>query len=171
MNNIVAETVNTIDLLQDSCKDFVSDFNDFFNTRPLTVEWNQNQMDWAAYLTASGQDSHSLTIAPIFADPETFDFSLQSTSPLIGKGSILARTTNAGSGDMVPVTDAGFFSDGFGIGSGDPVVIGNNRASIISIDYSNRSIRVDRVIRWNKNDAISFPFVGAAPDMGASNTQ
>ncbi len=170
-NNIVAETTNTFDLWYDSCKDFVSDFNDFFNTRPLAVEWNQNHMDWGTYLTTSGQDSHSLTTAPTFANPEAFDFSLQAASPLIGKGSILAWTTNAGNGDTIPVTDASFFSDGFGIGSGDPVVIGNSRASILAIDYVNRSIRVDRVIRWNKDDAVSFPFVGAAPDMGVSDTQ
>jgi parallel beta-helix repeat protein len=170
-NNIVAETANTFDLLQDSCKDFVSDFNDFFNTRPLVVKWNQTQTDWGTYLAISMQDSHSLTSAPLFVDPEAFDFSLQSTSPLIGKGSTLAWTTQAGSGDTIPVTDASFFSDGFGVGSGDPVVIGKGRASITAIDYANRSIRVDRFLYWNKNDAVSFPFVGAAPDIGASNTQ
>lgn len=170
-NNIIAETVNPIDLLQDSCVDFVSDFNDFFNTRPLAMEWNQKQMDWSTYLTANGQDSHSITVAPMFADPETFDFSLQSTSPVIGKGSVLTWTTSAGSGDTVSVTEAGYFSDGFGIGGGDPIVVGNSRANIIAVDYFNRSIRVDRSLSWNKNDPVSFPFVGSAPDMGASNSQ
>ena len=85
-NNIVAETANTLDLLQDSCSGFVSDFNDFFNTRPLAIEWNQSRTDWATYLAVSGQDSHSLTSDPLFADPTSFNFSLQPTSPLIGKG-------------------------------------------------------------------------------------
>jgi parallel beta-helix repeat protein len=168
-NNIVAETANVLDLSQDSCSGFVSDFNDFFNTRPLAIDWNQSQIDWLTYLAMSGQDAHSLSSAPLFADPEAFNFSLQSASPLIGKGVILARTTDAGSGSQVIVTDASCFSDGFGIGNGDPVVIGRSRAKIVAIDYINHSIRLDRVIHWDKNDAVSFPFAGAAPDMGASN--
>ena len=112
-NNIVAETSNTLELFQDSCASFVSDFNDFFNTRPLAIQWNQNQMDWSTYLTVSGQDIHSLTTPPDFVDPAGFNFSLQPRSPLIGKGTIFARTTNAGSGETVTVTDASYFSDGF----------------------------------------------------------
>ena len=170
-NNIVAETANTLDLLQESCSDFVSDFNDFFNTRPLAMEWNQNQMDWSTYLTTSGQDSHSLTDPPFFADPAEFNFSLQSASPLIGRGTVLARTTSAGSGKTVTVTDASYFSDGFGIGSGDSILIGDSQASIGSIDYINQAISIDRVIQWDVNEAVSFPFTGSAPDLGASNPQ
>jgi parallel beta-helix repeat protein len=170
-NNIVSETANVIDLFQDSCTGFESDFNDFFNTRPLVIKWNQSQTDWSTYQAVSRQDAHSLTSDPFFADPTTFDFSLQSASPLIGKGAVLARTTNAGNGKTVTVTDASYFSDGFGIGSGDSIVIGNNRANIIAIDYINNSISIDQVINWNKDDAVSFPFDGIAPNMGASKTQ
>lgn len=169
-NNIVAETANTLELLQDSCSGFVSDFNDFFNIRPLAVEWNQSQMDWPAYLAASGQDAHSITSAPLFADPTTFDFSLQPTSPLISMGTILARTTYAGSGKTVLVTDASYFSDGLGIGSGDMIVIGDSQVGIETINYKNHSIIVNRVIQWDENDAVSFPFTGVAPDMGASES-
>jgi hypothetical protein len=70
----------------------------------------------------------------------------------------------------VTVTDASYFSDGFGIGSGDSIVIGANLANIVAIDYHNHSISVDQVINWGKNDAVSFPFSGSAPDMGASET-
>jgi hypothetical protein len=66
------------------------------------------------------------------------------------------------------VTDAKHFSDGFGIGSGDSIVIGGNRVSITAIDYINNSISVDRAIEWGGNAAVGFPFTGAAPDMGAS---
>jgi parallel beta-helix repeat protein len=168
-NNVVAETANVLDLFQDSCSGFVSDFNDIYNTRPLVVDWNQNRVDWTSYMAVSGQDLHSLTIAPLFEDAAAFNFSLQSISPLIGKGAILTWTTQAGSGDRVPVNDAGFFSDGFGIGSGDLVVIGANRVKIVAVDYVNQSLRVDRNINWNRDDAVSFPFAGSAPDMGAGN--
>jgi parallel beta-helix repeat protein len=170
-NNIVADSANILDLSQDSCSDFVSDFNNFSNIRPLAVNWNQRQIDWPAYLVASGQDTHSLTSIPLFIDPATFNFSLQSTSPLIGKGTILARTTNIGSGKTVTITDASYFSDGFGIGSGDTVVIGGNRAKIVSVDYINHTLVVDHVINWAENDAVSFPFSGTAPDIGVSGIQ
>lgn len=170
-NNIVSETANALDLFQDSCSGFESDFNDFFNTRPLVIKWNQSQTDWLTYQAVSGQDAHSLTSDPLFVDPTTFNFSLQPESSLIGKGVVLAWTINAGSGKTVSVTDASYFSDGFGIGSGDSVVIGASRANITAIDYINHSISVDRVINWGKNAAVSFPFAGAAPDMGASDEQ
>ena len=168
-NNIVAETVNMLDLLQNSCSGFVSDYNNFFNTRPLAIEWNQSQLDWSTYLVESGQDANSLSSEPFFTDPIALNFSLQVASPLIGKGIILAWTIDAGSGETVIVTDASYFSDGFGIGSGDSIVIGNNHANIVAIDYLNHFITVDRVIQWDRNDAVSFPYDGVAPDMGASN--
>jgi parallel beta-helix repeat protein len=170
-NNIVAETANDLDLFQDSCSGFVSDFNDFYNMRPLAISWNQSQTDWLGYLAVSGQDAHSLTSKPLFVDPTSFDFSLQSTSPLIGAGSILARTADAGVGETVIVTDASYFSDGFGIGSGDSILIGASRANIVAIDYINQSINIDRIISWDKGDVVSFPFTGEAPDMGVSNMQ
>jgi parallel beta-helix repeat protein len=170
-NNIVAETANDLDLFQDSCSGFVSDFNDFYNMRPLAISWNQSQTDWLGYLAVSGQDAHSFTSEPLFVDPTSFDFSLQSTSPLIGAGSILARTADAGVGETVIVTDASYFSDGFGIGSGDSILIGASRANIVAIDYINQSINIDRIISWDKGDVVSFPFTGEAPDMGVSNMQ
>jgi parallel beta-helix repeat protein len=168
-NNIVAETVNALDLLQDSCLGFVSDFNDFFNTRPLMIEWEQSRTDWATYLAVSGQDSHSINDAPLFVDSPAFNFSLQPTSPLIGKGEVLTRTTQAGSGNLVNLLDSSYFSDGFGIGSGDSILIGSSQVNIISINYKDHSIQIDQGIRWDKNAAVSFPFAGAAPDMGASD--
>lgn len=170
INNIVSETTSTVDLVQDACSGFVSDFNAFYNSRHLAFQWNQSQFDWPGYLAASGQDAHSQTSAPLFMDPSTFNFSLQPASPLIGKGMILARTTGAGTGKTVTVTDASFFSDGFGIGSGDSIMIDSNRVNIVSIDYTNHSITVDQEITWGENNAVSFPFTGDAPDIGASST-
>lgn len=169
-NNIIAETVSILDLAQDSCSGFVSDFNDFFNTRPLTMKWNKSQTDWSTYLTVSGQDAHSLTEEPNFTDPIAFDFSLKPTSPLIGRGTVLAWTTNRGNGKTVIVTAADFFSDGFGVDDGDAILIADGRANIVTIDYTHSSITFDRVIHWNEGDPLSFPFNGAAPDMGAGNT-
>ncbi len=59
MNNIVSETANALDLLQDSCSGFVSDFNDFFNTRPLAVEWNQSRI---GLVNVSGNERAGCTL-------------------------------------------------------------------------------------------------------------
>ncbi len=166
-NNIVADTAGTLDLLQDGCSGFVSDFNDFSNSRPLTVSWNQAEMDWPTYLAQTGQDAHSLTSAPMFANPDEFDFSLQPGSPLIGSGMVLTRTTSGGSGRQVPVTDAGFFSDGFVVGAGDILSIGSHRVRIVSIDYASSLIGIDQDITWEQNAPVSFPFSGSAPALGA----
>jgi parallel beta-helix repeat protein len=167
-NNIVADTANVLDLFQDSCTNFVSDFNNFYNTRPLAIVWNQNQMNWPAYQNASGQDIHSLVSNPDFVDPTGFDFSLQPESPLIDKGAILAWTANSGSGNTMTVSDASYFSDGFGIGGGDSIFINGNQVDILSVDYDHHSIKINQVIHWDKQDPVTFPFSGAAPDIGAS---
>lgn len=167
-NNIVSETASSWDLMQESCSNFASDYNDFFNTRALSISWNGDIHAWSSYLAASGQDSHSLTQNPLFVDPAALDFRLQLSSPLIGKGVILARTTGAGSGNVATVTDASYFGDGFGVGEGDSIAIGDNRVTIIAIDYTNNRITIDRLIAWKSGDAVSFVFSGAAPDMGAS---
>jgi hypothetical protein len=104
-------------------------------------------------------------------DPAGLDFHLQPSSPLVGKGVVLTSTTDAGNGNVIPVTDASYFSDGFGIGEGDEIVIAANRVRIIAIDYANHEITIDRTIQWKKGDGVSFPFSGAAPDMGASDVK
>jgi parallel beta-helix repeat protein len=167
-NNIVSETASSWDLRQASCSNFASDYNDFFNTRALSITWNEDNYTWSSYLAATGQDTHSLTQDPLFVNPASLDLRLQSSSPLIGKGVILARTTGLGSGTVVAVTDASYFSDGFGIGEGDTIVIGGEQVTIVAIDYTHNRITIDRAITWASGDAVSFPFSDVAPNMGAS---
>lgn len=166
-NNIVSQTAGVVDVSLDACPGFVSDFNDFYNARPLAFQWDQAWMDWTTYRETSRQDAHSLTADPLFVNPSVFDFTLQLTSPLIGKGTALARTVGAGTGRSVVVTDAGYFSDGFGVGAGDLVRVGASEARIVSVDYAANVIVVDRDLRWDNDDAVSFPFSGAAPNIGA----
>ena len=166
-NNIVAETKSSWDLALGSCMNLSSDYNDFYNTRAVSILWNESTYDWLAYRAASRQDAHSVSQDPLFVDPAGFDFHLGPTSPLLGKGVVLTSTTDAGDGNVITVRDAGYFSDGFGIGQGDEIVIGVNQVRIIAIDYANNKITIDRVIRWRKGDEVSFPFSGIAPDMGA----
>jgi hypothetical protein len=168
-NNIVAKTQSSRDLAQEACTNFSSDYNDFFNTRAVSMIWNGSDHDWLAYLTASQQDAHSLSQDPLFVDPAAYNFHLKPSSPPVGKGVVLTSTTAPGNGNVISVTDAGYFSDGFGIGDGDNIAIGLNRVRIIAIDYANNKITIDRTIMWEKGDGVSFPFSGVAPDMGASD--
>ncbi len=169
MNNIVSESANDLALVQDSCSNFVSDFNAFSNTRPLEISWDQQKSDWETYRAVSLQDAHSLTSDPLFVNPQSFNFTLQPQSSLLGKGTILSHSTSSGSGRTVSVTDASYFSDGFGIGNGDVIAIGVDMATITGIDYQANTISLDRTLTWNKNAAVSFPFTGNAPNIGASN--
>ena len=170
-NNIVAETKSSWDLVQGACANFLSDYNDIFNTRAVSIKWNESIYDWLSYLSVSPRDTHSLSEDPLFVDPAGFDFHLGPSSPLVGKGVVLTSTTDSGNGNVITVWDASYFSDGFGIGEGDEIVIGANRVRIIAIDYANHKISIDRTIQWKKGDGVSFPFSGAAPDMGASDVK
>jgi parallel beta-helix repeat protein len=171
INNIVAESKSSWDMVQGSCTNFSSDYNDFFNTRAVSVMWNESNYDWYSYLAASQQDTHSLSQDPLFVDPAGFDFHLRPSSPLAGKGVVLTSTTDSGNGNVITVADASYFSDGFGIGEGDEIVIASNQARVIAIDYASNKITLDRAIMWEKGDGVSFPFSGAAPDMGARDAK
>jgi hypothetical protein len=115
--------------------------------------------------------SGNLEVAPDFvaSNPsKPADFRLKSSSPLINAGASLTNTRSSGSGTSVPVDDAGYFSDGFGVIEGDEVVIGNNSpVRITDVNYNTNTITVARSISWNNNDSINLPYSGSAPDIGA----
>ena len=98
-------------------------------------------------------------------------FHLRSTSPLIDAGRFLAETTSSGSGTLIPVNDARYFYDGWGIPSeqGDLIQLAEHdqTARIVSIDYQNNRITVDRALSWSAGQGVSLPYHGSAPDIGA----
>ena len=166
-NNIVSEALASLDIWM-SCDSYTSDYNDYFNTRALSVYWKGSTMNWNSYLAASGQDQHTLLQDPLFADSSTGNFNLQSNSPLIDKGTVLTRTVGSGSGALVSVEDARFFSDGIGLMPGDLVKIGsNNPVRITSVDLNANTITLEQSIAWSNGDAVTYPYSGAAPDIGA----
>ena len=165
-NNIVSETHAPCDLYYGT-DGYASDFNLLFNTRQIAVYWQGARRSWSQYLASSGQEVHSIVKQPGFVDVANQDFHLGVGSPGIDAGDFLARTVGSGTGETIRVTEAGYFSDGFGMTPGDLVRVGENEVRIKSVDYGAKTITVDRQIAWKDGDGVSYPYVGQAPDMGA----
>jgi hypothetical protein len=138
------------------------------------------------YATASNNSSPMAAITgntisdanPMFADVGaaanvtaigSFDFHLQSTSPAIDKGVFLTATTGAGAGKVIPVADAGYFIDGYGIVDGDMIQLQGQTqtARIVGVDYAVNSITVDQSLTWTSNLGVTLAYTGSAPDIGA----
>jgi parallel beta-helix repeat protein len=165
-NNILSETHAPYDLYYGT-DGYTSDFNLLYNMRQIAVYWQGAKRSWSQYLASSGQEAHSIVKQPGFVDVTNQDFHLGGGSPGIDAGDCLARTVGSGTGQTIRVTDAGYFSDGFGMTLGDLVRVGENEVRIKSVDYGAKTITVDRQIEWKDGDGVSYPYVGRAPDMGA----
>jgi len=48
--------------------------------------YNGVALNWAGWLAACGQDTHSINVDPLFTDPVNSDFTLQVSSPCINAG-------------------------------------------------------------------------------------
>jgi len=100
-------------------------------------------------------------------EPE--EFRLKSSSRLIDAGDYLTKTKDSGTnGVTVGLEDAGYFTDGFGLIEGDLVQIGTNTpVRIQKVDYSGNRITLQKPITWRSGDAVSLPYSGSRPDIGA----
>ncbi len=57
--------------------------------------------------------------------------------------------------------------DGHGLVSGDMIKVGSNApARVKSVDYTSQTVTVDKALSWSAGDGVSYPYSGAAPDMG-----
>ena len=166
-NNIISEATGIYDL-NIHYLTHILDYNDYYNTRNLSINWQGTSKTWSEYLSASGQDSHSITQNPLFTDPANSDFHLQTESPCIDKGTFLTTTTNSGTGTSLTVADARYFIDGYRLIESDLIKVGsNNPVKVINVNYSTNTITVDKSISWNKDDGVSYPYSSSTPDIGA----
>ncbi|MBN2201785.1 right-handed parallel beta-helix repeat-containing protein [bacterium] len=101
-------------------------------------------------------------------DAARYNFKLKKESGCIDQGTVLTRIGSAGSGTVVPLESARCLTDGFGIpGQGDIIQIGAEKnLRILSADYTNNRITVDRNISWKAGDGVSYPYTGQNPDIG-----
>ena len=164
-NNIFSESTGAYDGWMNCA--VVSDFNNIYAARNISMSWFGSDQNWPSYVNTSGQDSHSITTNPLFVNPLGNDFSLSDQSPDIDSGSPLTQTTAAGSGTTLPVGNASYFTDGYGLVTGDTIRIGTETAVVISVDYKANTITLDRQISWNMGDSVSYNYSGTNPDRGA----
>ncbi|MHC4400704.1 MAG: right-handed parallel beta-helix repeat-containing protein [Planctomycetota bacterium] len=115
--------------------------------------------------------SDNFDVDPRFVDADADDYRLSAGSPCIDAGGALTRTARAGEGRVLPVLDARWFYDGFGIAGqvGDLVFVGDDRraAQVARTDVDNNVLHLDRDVRWRAGEPVSLPYVGRAPDLGA----
>lgn len=113
----------------------------------------------------------NLETDPAFVDEAAHDFHLSPASPAIDAGAFLTQAAAAGSGAALPVKDATFFYDGFGIPgeAGDVVQLAGQTvtARIARIDYANNVLILDRPLTWEAGQGVSLQYAGDAPDVGA----
>jgi hypothetical protein len=116
------------------------------------------------------QYKYNVDVNPLFEDASAHKFQLQEESQIRNAGSFL--TTAAGSGvqsNQLVVADATYFSDGFGIITGDVIQFENQteRVEIAGIDYATNTLTLNSAMSWNAGDGVALKFTGSSPDMGA----
>jgi chitodextrinase len=170
-NNIFYRTAGSYMLRSVTGHDIVtSDYNTYYESSNTGyLHGGSTYVGFSAYKSASGQDAQSISSNPKFRNLSTLDFTLQADSPAIDRGDYLTRATAAGSGTVIPVGDARYFHDGYGISgvSGDTIRVGSNMVTVIDVNYSTNTITVNRSISWNSGDGVSYSYSGSKPDIGA----
>jgi hypothetical protein len=105
----------------------------------------------------------------VSAKPAGFrDFELAAGSPGVDQAAPLTTTTGNGSGAEVTVADASYFNDGYGLGPGDLITVGNERSlRVLKVDVAGKKLLVDRSIGWGDGAPVHLEYAGNAPDIGA----
>lgn len=132
---------------------------------------NANRAAYAGYATAADiafVASLWNDINPLFKNAPD-DFSLLYGSPAINAGDFLTVTRAAGSGQSMPVADARWFCDGWGIVDGDWIQLESTTEAVqvASIDIANNVLNLKEPLSWWAGQGVSLPFVSSKPDIGA----
>jgi len=109
--------------------------------------------------------------SPGFVDEGTRDLRLAAGSPMIDTAAFLTTASAAGSGAEVPVTDASYFFDGYGIPgeAGDEIQMeGTTESAIVThVDLLANRLTLDRPLSWTAGQGVALKYAGAGPDLGA----
>ncbi|NPA81691.1 MAG: hypothetical protein GXO31_03675 [Epsilonproteobacteria bacterium] len=125
--------------------------------------------DFGSYQRGTGKDPHSINGEdPKLKDPSHQDYSLRDDSPCKNAGGFFTKTVSSGSGTVIRVLDARYFTDGFGVKEGDKIKIGRNPSvRVIAVDYASNTITIDTPVSWGANEGVSYDYEGSMPDIGA----
>jgi len=138
-----------------------------YSSQRLSLELVQSPA-WTSFRGSQFENNFEYTFPP----EHRFDREPPAGSPLIDAGRVLTHTTAKGEGHILPVADAHYFYDGFGIvgevGDLISVVSADSRqiARIVKVDKEKHLLYLDRSLTWDEGDAVGLPWVGAAPDIG-----
>ena len=151
---------------------WITDHNLFHNNGNIANYYHWDEKRYSGLVQFQSNVKHELNSLegdPQFVNVAQQDFSLQSNSPARNNGGALSWTRGAGSGTVIPVTEAWYFSDGMGVQPGDMIRIGGNSAArVLEVDYSNHLITVNTAVSWNDQAPINYDYSGNGPDIGAT---
>jgi hypothetical protein len=164
----------------------VLDGNLYQSSGPVKVQWEDPQrlatytlseaQGLADYQRDTGQDLHSQVAEVAFVDAQTGDFRLAPGSAAVDRGQPLTRTTAAGTGSTVPVEEVCCFSAGLQTREGkvlipgDEIRIAGSPARIVALDRNASLLTLDRPLRWQQGDPVTYVYRGEGPDVGAFET-
>ena len=106
----------------------------------------------------------------MFSAPAVYGFKLYVGSPLIGAGTWLTTTNGTGTNSTtLIVNDASYFSDGWGLSSGDVIQLQGQTTSvtITDIDYATNTITISDPLSWANGIGVAQPYANSAPTIGA----
>lgn len=131
--------------------------------------WNDDNggYTWTQW-QAMAEVNNDIRADPIFVN-DLNNFNIEVNSPCIDAGDWLTTTSGSGSGKSIIVDEANYFHTGYGLTDGDNVFIGNDlNLEIVTIDYNNNIIIVNRSISWSEGEYVSLSsYNGLARDIGA----
>lgn len=137
--------------------------------------------EFAAYMAVNAPNQQDLgsrrTTAPLtsfFVDTANRNYRLRADSPAIDAGGALTKATNSGnSSKTLKVVKSDFFQDGYGgLVAADFVRVGSNApVQITQVDEASNTITLASPISWSTNDAVTLPYEGSSPDVGAFEYQ
>jgi len=172
VNNIIygGSGAKQIDLYSDTHpSDVMFYYNSIMRTSP-----GQDVYYWNGYYTVAemqaafpAYNANNVEYNPQFVDAANDDFHLQPTSPCIDAGGPLTTTAGSGSGTVVTVNDALFFTDGYGLIDPDVIYVGPERVTIVSVDPAANQLTIDRSITWGAGVPVYLDYAGFGPDLGA----
>lgn len=141
--------------------------NDLFHYSTATYydEWTLSAVErnYPSYISGNIQAN------PEFVNAHAGNFQLSASSPAIASGTHLTHTTASGNSTTIPVQDAYFFTDGFGLIDGDRIKIGHNSpVTVTGVNHIDRRLTVNSAVSFNTGDNVDLAnYSGAAPDLGA----